>query len=187
EQFYGVVGIDLRLDFLQTMVDALDIYDTSGEMMVISHNGTLAGITGRPEMIGMSMKAVFTHDYEEDLAIIRQGEKERGIEGGNLEILTPLKIGNTGTPWSVNILVPEAKITAEAQTLMWRMIAIGIICVTAALVVLWFIAGGIARPLVKSVDFAKAVAKGDFDAAIEIDQKDEVGILVNALKEMRDK
>ncbi|MCP4397883.1 MAG: hypothetical protein GY801_11380, partial [bacterium] len=26
EQFYGVVGIDLRLDFLQTMVDALDIY-----------------------------------------------------------------------------------------------------------------------------------------------------------------
>ncbi len=186
-QFYGVVGIDIRLDFLQTMADALDIYDRSGKMLVISHNGTLAGITGRPDMVGSHIKDVHEADYEEDLAIIQQGGEDKRFGGGNLEILTPLKIGNTNTPWSVNIFVPEEKVTAAATTLMWRMIVIGLICVAAALIVLWFIAGGIARPLANSVDFAKAVARGDFSADIDINQKDEVGILVNAMKEMRDR
>ena len=187
EQFYGVVGIDIRLDFLQAMADALDIYDGAGEMMVISHNGMLAGMTDRPELVGTHIKAVHKDDYEEDLTIIQQGREDQRFEGGSLEIFTPLNIGAAKTPWSVNIIVPKEKITAVAQTLMWQMIGIGIICVAAALVALWFVAGGITAPLVKSVDFAKAVARGDFDADIDVEQQDEVGILVEALKEMRNR
>lgn len=39
--------------------------------------------------------------------------------------------------------------------------------------------------MAKSVVFIKAVARGDFDAEINIDQKDEIGILANALTEMK--
>lgn len=42
-QFYGVVGVDLKLDFIQTMADDPDIHDKSGKMMVVSNNGTLPG------------------------------------------------------------------------------------------------------------------------------------------------
>ena len=40
-RFYGVVGIDMQLDFLQTKADKLDVYDKTGKMVVISNNGTL--------------------------------------------------------------------------------------------------------------------------------------------------
>ncbi len=184
EQFYGVVGIDIRLDFLQAMADALDIYNTSGKMMVLSHNSTLVGVTGRPDMVGSHRKEIHEANRDDELAIVQQGEENQRFEAGNLQIFTPIEIGDTKTPWSVNIFVPEEKITAEARTLMWQLIVIGIICVGVALTMLWFIAGGIARPLVKSVDFAGTVAGGDLSATIDIDQKDEAGILVNALNVM---
>jgi len=46
---------------------------------------------------------------------------------------------------------------------------------------------GIVKPMNKSVEFARAVARGDLDAKIDIDQKDEVGILANTLREMNDR
>ncbi|HDH11211.1 MAG TPA: HAMP domain-containing protein [Nitrospirae bacterium] len=46
---------------------------------------------------------------------------------------------------------------------------------------------GITGPLSEGVDFAKAIAEGDLSADIDINRKDEVGILTNALKEMASK
>ncbi len=187
EQFYGVVGIDLKLDFIQTMADTLDIYDKSGKLMVVSADGTLAGVTGKPDMAGSLLQDVHKADYAEDLAIIRQGDEQGRFEDGELEILTPLRIGSTTTPWSVNIVVPEEKITAEAEKVMWHMIEISLLCVAVALTVLWFIARSITNPLVRSIEFAKSVAKGDLTVEIDIDQKDEIGILTTVLREMRDR
>ncbi len=190
EQFYGVVGIDMRLDFIQTMADTLDIYKTTGTMSVISHNGTLAGVTGSPDMIGRHMKEIHKEihpDYEEDLALIQQGREVSEFVEDNLEIFTPLTIGKTKTPWSVNILMPEEQITAAAENVMWNMIVVGVICVGAALTVLWFVVRGIVKPLLKGVDFAKSVAQGDLSATLDVNQKDEVGMLAHALKEMKDR
>jgi methyl-accepting chemotaxis protein len=46
---------------------------------------------------------------------------------------------------------------------------------------------GIVRPLSKGVTLAQAIAEGDLRSDIDVDQKDEVGILVNALRAMKDK
>ncbi|MBZ0258014.1 methyl-accepting chemotaxis protein, partial [bacterium] len=46
------------------------------------------------------------------------------------------------------------------------------------------ISKGITVPLTKGVQFAKAVADGDLSQHIELDQKDEIGALVNALNRM---
>ncbi|WP_051148590.1 cache domain-containing protein [Desulfospira joergensenii] len=48
----------------------------------------------------------------------------------------------------------------------------------------FFIANSISRPLLRSVDFAKAVASGDLTKKIDIEQKDEVGVLCGAMNEM---
>ncbi|MDM8548873.1 methyl-accepting chemotaxis protein [Desulfobacterales bacterium HSG2] len=180
ERFHGVVGIDLRLDFLQTMADNLDIYDKSGKMMVISNNGILAGITGRPDLVGGHIKTV-RKEHEDVLAVIRKGRETRDVMEGNLEIFTPLKIGNTNTPWSVCILVPEEKVTAIASKLMLKMIVIGIICVLVALTVLWFIAAGIAGPISKVVEIADAIADGDFSQRLNMTGRDEIGSMARAL------
>ncbi len=186
-QFYGVVGIDVRLDFLQTMADTLDIYDKSGTMMVMSSNGTLAGVTGQPKMVGSHLKELHKEDYDEVLGIIRQGEENSTFKADNLEIFTPLRIGSMKAPWFVYILIPKGKITAGATSVMWQMIVVGLLCAGMALIVLWFVSRGIVTPLLKSIDFAKSVAQGDLNATLDVDQKDEVGILANTLREMNRK
>jgi methyl-accepting chemotaxis protein len=47
-----------------------------------------------------------------------------------------------------------------------------------------FIARGITRPVIKGVDFAKAMSDGDLTQTLDIDQKDEVGVLAGALNTM---
>ena len=49
------------------------------------------------------------------------------------------------------------------------------------------IALGITGPLRKAVDFATGLASGNFDRRLDIDQRDEVGILATSLNDMRDR
>lgn len=63
---------------------------------------------------------------------------------------------------------------------------VGIAVIISILIAL-FIAGGIAKSLAKGVQFAQMLAEGNLAANLEIDQKDEIGILAKALKEMAGK
>ena len=47
-----------------------------------------------------------------------------------------------------------------------------------------FLTKGITGPIIKGVAFAKAMANGDFTRKLDIDQKDEIGILAASLNEM---
>jgi methyl-accepting chemotaxis protein len=62
-----------------------------------------------------------------------------------------------------------------------------LVALVLATVLTIVITRGIATPIRKAVGFAQDFAKGDLTADIDIDQKDEVGELANALRDMRDK
>ena len=60
------------------------------------------------------------------------------------------------------------------------LIVVVLVTFVAALIII----KGITVPLAKGVDFAKKMSKGDLAQTLEIDQKDEIGILICALNEM---
>jgi len=193
-QFYGIVGINLRVDLFQNLVDdAKDFYGGAARIILISHNGTLTAVTGSPELIGKHIKHIH-EDFEEDLDNIRSGRESVEIMENQLELFTPLKIGRTTTPWSVNIIVPMETITADADEqlrqandAMLKMIGIGVLCAGVALGLLWFAARSITKPIIHTAGFAEKLSKGDLSVVINIDQKDEIGILANALSVMKDR
>jgi methyl-accepting chemotaxis protein len=183
-KFFGVVVIDTKIDFLQVMADNLDIYDKTGEMLIVSNNGTLAGATGKPNLVGKHLERTY-EGFEEDLSNIRKGIEILEYVENNLEIFVPIKIGSTDTPWSVNIVIPEKKITEEASRIMWVMVFGGFLCAGIALAVLWIVAGRISRPIVYVTGKTKEIAAGDLTIDIETsDSKDETGQLLNAMNEM---
>jgi methyl-accepting chemotaxis protein len=59
-----------------------------------------------------------------------------------------------------------------------------LVAVVLGIVAAVFITRGIIRPIAKGVDFAKAMSDGDLTQSLDIDQKDEVGILSGALNTM---
>jgi len=74
----------------------------------------------------------------------------------------------------------------EALREKGRFLAI-VLSAAAALVAIFLavvITLGITRPLAKGVSFAQAVAQGDLERKLEVEQKDEIGMLADALRTM---
>ncbi|NJN94739.1 MAG: HAMP domain-containing protein [Anaerolineales bacterium] len=183
-EFYGIVGIDLKLDFLQTLADQVDFYDHSAVLVLMSHNGTLAGVTGRPELSGQPIKA-YHEDWKQYLTYVQAGQLMSESAEGNLVVFVPIHIGRSITGWSVNLNIPENKITAEATTLMWKLIGIGVAMVGLALTLLWLAAGQLAKPIKRITQVAQIFAQGDLSQQVELKQQDEIGQLAVAFNLMR--
>ncbi len=182
-QFYGIAGVDLALDFLQQLADDVDIYDGIGEMVLISHHGSLAGVSNQPALVGKHMKEIHK-DWEEDLTYIQEAKEIIQPDEGRIAVFVPIQIGRTVTPWSVNLNIPTDQITAEATVLMWQMVGIGTFLAGVALVLLWIAAGQIAKPIKQITEMAQAVADGNLMVEAQIKSKDETGVLAAAFNQM---
>lgn len=171
ETFYGIAGIDMRLDNLQKIADNVKkLYDGTAQIIIISNNGTIAAATGRPELAGKHAKDSGEKGIEKNLQDIQAGREILEVDSEeNLDVGTPLKPGDTLTPWSVKVIVPMEKITESAdkqmdQTIsdMRIMIAVSLLWTVVAVCILWFIALGIAKPvrmiIVKLSEIAEQVA-----------------------------
>ena len=70
---------------------------------------------------------------------------------------------------------------SAASTVMIAGLAVALLF---GIVIAIFLTKAITGPVVKGVQFAKAMAEGDFTRTLEIDQKDEIGVLAASLNEM---
>ncbi|MCX7092880.1 MAG: methyl-accepting chemotaxis protein [Methylobacter sp.] len=61
-----------------------------------------------------------------------------------------------------------------------------ILAIVLGVMIALFLASMITKPIILGVKFAESLAEGDLTAEIDIDQKDEIGVLANALQAMRD-
>lgn len=84
------------------------------------------------------------------------------------------------------IMTDEVMLNSAQNTRKWVSI-ISALAVIISVVLAIVIARGILVPLNSSIAFAKQIATGDLTAKINIDQKDEIGIMVKALRNMSEK
>ncbi len=50
-KFYGVAGVDMTLDFLQSIAEKAIEFSPDAHLTIFSNAGTIAGSTGNPDMI----------------------------------------------------------------------------------------------------------------------------------------
>ncbi|GAB4254057.1 MAG: hypothetical protein Kow0065_00670 [Methylomicrobium sp.] len=73
------------------------------------------------------------------------------------------------------------KIVNEANMIILATIAIAVIL---GVMIALFLAAMITKPISKGVTFAQTLASGDLTTTLDVDQKDEIGILADALRAM---
>jgi len=80
----------------------------------------------------------------------------------------------------------EAKQSAQAMTAQANTIIVSTIAIAVVLgiIIAVSLASVISKPVVRGVEFATAVATGDFNRTLDINQKDEIGVLADALRKM---
>jgi len=185
----GVVGVDFYLNDLQKVVNEIKPYD-AGYAFLITNGGTLVAHPDQ-DRLGKSVAELFDSTLGNDILAAVKGGRDMDFEiempdGEFYFALAPVKVGRTTTPWSMAIAIPMEVVMEQGNSFAVVSISMALIAIVILFVVLLVIANVITGPIKKSITLAETLASGDLTSNIEVDQKDEVGMLAKALRTMND-
>ena len=184
--FYGIVGIDLKLDELQAQVEKVnDIYNGTGRILVLANNKTISAATSRPDLIGTNISDISYNMLYKNNSI--PGSKKASLSKDDfLEVDTLITPGDTSTPWSVKVIIPLSQILKQgtierekAKKDLAQMILINILGVLVFMTILWFSAGKLSLPIRMGAEALQAIAegKGDLTKRLPVHSTDEAGMM----------
>ncbi len=190
-RFFGIMGVDISLSFLQKAAESIDLYDRTAKMVLISNRGIIAGLTGKQEMVGKHISKHEEHPegQEKILEYIKKGEEFIIFddEEGLMKVQVPIEFGSTKTAWAVLIEIPQEKIYEGANALMFRLIVICLVLLAVGILTLWWISRTIALPLRQTSRILTQISsQGDFSKRVEVNQVDETGQIGQAINVLMD-
>ena len=202
-EFRGIAGADLSMDFLQGMLQRGDdaLYDGVGTQALVSSSGRLVAFTGEGAKPGDRADKVLDSSDLANLAKL-QDQPIYSIDEarGHIELAMPITLGNTSTRWSLLIILPMDAVmadlialdgeVAEQSTQSALMLAVvGFLVALVGLVVMIFVAYGLAKPARQLVAMLDDIAKGDGDLTkrLNVDRADELGAIAAGFNAFLDK
>ncbi len=102
-----------------------------------------------------------------------------------LSAYTPLRLGDV--TWALIAEMNEAEVRSPIRELQRATVVVGMGMAVLLLLMAVAVAAGISRPILKGVAFAERMAGGDLTTRLDIEQKDEIGVLARALNSMRER
>ncbi|MHC4944002.1 MAG: methyl-accepting chemotaxis protein [Planctomycetota bacterium] len=88
------------------------------------------------------------------------------------------------SPYRLTLFVPEHEVLAELTQSLWFTVGITVAGSGLLLLVFWLISGNIAVRIRKAVDGLENLAQGDLTHRLNMEAKDEIGVLARALDSM---
>ena len=92
-----------------------------------------------------------------------------------------------GESWGLLAEIDEAEVREPVNALIFSIIIAAAVILVLIVIAALLVALSIARPVLKGVAFAESIASGDLTAAIDVNQRDEIGKLADALKDMQER
>lgn len=161
----GVTGADFSMEKLGEIVGGIKPFG-NGFGFLVAQNGILVAHP-KKEMVGKPLSDAWKQ--EDALQAIKQGQEYQTVDGdGNLVIITPIKIGDTGTSWALAVSIPMDTILTQARSIRNFSILIGMISLALVIGVVVFIANRIVTPLVTVSDGLDMGAEQVSSASLEI-------------------
>jgi methyl-accepting chemotaxis protein len=174
-------------DYEQKFLSDLEGIDEAMAMYTKSHNDS----TDRENHALMQIReganayrAAMKQAVEMKNAGAKIEEIDKSIKGADKELGTALAELNAVILEETEVV--SLNITNTAANGIQTIVVISLLVIVISIVVSWLTAIAITRPLKEAVDVANAVAKGDLTQRIEVKSKDEVGQLLQTLKDMNE-
>jgi len=166
-EFFGVVGLDVELETFKTITNSIKPFKDSYAFLV-SNNGSL--VTHHKNFfIGKNISEVYPNLNQKlnILENIAEGNAFSDIhdieEDGNIYYVSfaPVKLSNSGTPWSLAIIAPLKSIYEEANRRFLYTLIIGLFSIVVLAVVSQLISKSITNPLEKIDNLLKKLNKAN--------------------------
>ncbi len=195
EKLLGMVGVDISLTALQSLVKEMDqeLYEGQGKVLLVSSQGRVAGVDGFDVTLGSPLG----QQQYQTLAGELQGWLGQGQissrwspDGTLLQTFVPVKMRGTEQKWGIYIELPRSVVLASALQLqddlsgqasrsVMTQLLIGGLISAVALICIWLMAHQIVAPIRAVVARLKDIASGEGDLTqrIELRRDDEIGEL----------
>ncbi|MBF0182203.1 MAG: HAMP domain-containing protein [Magnetococcales bacterium] len=191
----GAVGLQLSLEAINAVMQQRDGMGRTGETYLVGPDKRMRSDSFLDKQ-GHSVKASFAGtiekngvDTEASRGAFAGKDEEKVITDYNgnpvLSSFSPLKVGDGA--WAVIAEIDLAEVREPIVGLITAVTTMGVVMALLVVLLALYVAGSIATPLAKGVELARTVANGDLTAAIDVNQRDEVGMLAGALQEMMGK
>jgi methyl-accepting chemotaxis protein len=191
----GRVGIGVNTAYTQPVVDnTIKTNPDITAMTVYSDDATIVACYA-PEIIGKSLEDAQHPLYNADTALAQEavvkGVKFRlsnysPIFNTDLEIIVyPFTIGETGTSWALMLGTEKKVIMADINAMITYAILTAVAALVVMTVIVFFVAGRIAKPIVHVALTLKDISEGEGDLTktVDIFSKDEIGDLARYFNE----
>jgi methyl-accepting chemotaxis protein len=188
-KFLGVVGADYSLEHIQVEIAKIQPFET-GHAFLIANDATYvshpsAERRGKP--LGDSPAEALMKATLSSRKVLTSQLHSEAIGAEAIEVVVPLSVGKTTTPWVLAVFAPLDKVLAPARelgqfTLLLGMLAIGSLGVAVVVVV-----RRITKPLGMISAVATRIADGDLRGALDHHSDDEIGTLADAFRAMQDR
>ncbi|MCO7229762.1 methyl-accepting chemotaxis protein [Halomonas sp. CnH100-B] len=176
-EFRGVAGVDLSLNFIQTLLRDANaaLYDGAGRMALVAGRGGLVADTNGEEALGLPASNALSDTALDGIAeATTQGSLYSSMANGMFQRYQPLTIGDTEQPWVLVLQLPESVVLAELNALQnvlsdqrqqntLGMTLVGLLLAAIGIAALWWIGGRIARPLKRLANRMEEIASGNGD------------------------
>ncbi|WP_051303586.1 methyl-accepting chemotaxis protein [Psychromonas aquimarina] len=189
-----IVALQLSLDSINAIMNQRDGMGETGETYLVGADKLMRSDSFL-DPTGHSVAASFAGtvknngvDTEAVKDALNGNSDSKVIEDYNgnqvLSSYSPMEVG--GTTWVILAEIDKAEIMLPVETLIKNISMISAAFCILIIIVAYFFALSITKPVIKGVVFAQELSKGNLIAHLEVDQKDEIGQLSNALILMRD-
>ncbi len=190
KRFAGIATVDLELDWLTDMVNAIRIFDT-GYAFMLSRNGI--AVT-HPDRTMIMNKSIFSNAEEWDTPVMREIGREliRGESQfrqyslpGRPKLWTYYR-NLESNQWSIMVVFPDREMYASLRAMNTMLIFF----ILAGMILLSLILSGVinrlSKPLVQVADSARSIAAGNFNVQLpQITTRDEMQELRDAFAHMQ--
>lgn len=189
-KFNGLSGVDIGLERYQQLTDKIKPYRNSYAMLLSNKGQIITYPTkekvntpfaeAEPELV--TKNGVLTK--------IGQGETFHVIKTNSngdefYMSFSPIKIGNSETPWSLAVVTPMEVILENSNATLRLIIIIGVVGLILIGLVIVAVSNQIMGTIDKVISFSEAIDKGNLNVSITIDRNDEIGQLAKSLEGMK--
>jgi methyl-accepting chemotaxis protein len=189
-EIVGGLGCLLAIDGIQPVLEnTLKTFDEIAMMVIYSGNGTILGHF-IPDRIGKKMLDVDVELGDRGTALYHAIQNGTTFKSENYDptldinivfVVKPFEIGNSGQNWAVLVGASESYVLHEVNSIKKFTIILAVIALVISALVVYFVLGGVTRPIVKVAETLKDISsgEGDLTRSITVNSKDELGDLAH--------
>lgn len=180
----GTIGIDVQQTVISDMLSKMKTGNT-GFSMIVHNTGVIMADGSNPENNFKKLEEIKITGIDKLLSkdLMPFDVNINGIT----YIANPYKV--EGTDWILASFLSLNEINESAQRIFLLVLVLSVIILIITVIIMTIITRRLTKPIIKSSDYLKVIAKGDFSFEIEpklLSRKDEVGSIINGINDMRD-